>query len=55
MQFVLEVQPPGGEPFQAQATGVIFEDSVPKFQPGNTIYVKYDLNDINKVSIYRSY
>jgi hypothetical protein len=55
MQFVLEVQPPGDEPFQAQATGVIFEGSVPKFQPGNTIYVKYDPKDITRVSIYRSY
>jgi hypothetical protein len=55
MQFVLEVQPPGGEPFQAQTTGVIFEGSVSKFQPGKTIYVKYDPKDITRVSIYRSY
>ena len=55
MQFVLEVQPPGGEPFQAQTTGVVHEDSVPKFQPGKTIYVKYDPNDLTRVSVYRSY
>jgi len=55
MQFVLEVQPPGGEPFQAEATGVVFEGSVPEFQPGKTIYVKYDPNDLTRVSIYRSY
>ena len=55
MQFVLEVQHPGGEPFQAEATGVVYEGSVPKFQPGKTIYVKYDPNDLTRVSIYRSY
>lgn len=54
MTFVLEVYPEGEPAFQAQATGVIAEASVPRFQPGAEIYVKYDPADRTRVSLDHS-
>jgi len=34
--------------------GVIAEQSVAKFQPGEEIYVKFDPNDTSKVTIIHS-
>ncbi len=52
--FLLEVHPEGEPTFQAQTTGVIMETSVPKYQPGKEIFVKYDPNDKSRVSIDHS-
>jgi hypothetical protein len=50
----LEVLPETRSSFKAKAKGVISEQSVPKFQPGEEIYVKFDPNDISKVTIEHS-
>ncbi len=52
--FMLEVQPEGREPFQAETTAIIAEASVPKYQPGSTITVKFDPDDIARVAIFHS-
>lgn len=51
MTFVLEVQPEGQPAFQAQVTGVIAERSVPKYQPGKAVHVKFDPHDHTRVSL----
>jgi hypothetical protein len=50
----LEVLPETRRPFKAQAKGVISEQAVSKFQPGEEIYVKFDPNDTGKVTIEHS-
>ncbi len=50
----LQVNPPGKPPFLAEASGVIAAVSVPKYQPGCTIWVKYDPNNLTKVTINHS-
>jgi hypothetical protein len=40
--------------FHGKAKGVIAEASVPKYQPGQVIHVKYDLYDNSKVAIDHS-
>jgi hypothetical protein len=52
--LLLQVTPPGKPPFMAQVIGVIAAASVPKFQPGCTIWVKYDPNNLTKVTIDHS-
>jgi hypothetical protein len=52
--LLLQINPPGKPPFMAQASGVIAVASVPKFQPGCTIWVKYDPNNLTKVTIDHS-
>ncbi|RJP32782.1 MAG: DUF3592 domain-containing protein [Actinobacteria bacterium] len=54
MSFMLEVQPEGEPAFHAQTTGVIAEASVPKYQPGREIFVKYDPADHGRVSLDHS-
>ncbi len=54
MSFVLEVRPEGQPAFQAQVSGVIGEAAVPNYQPGKTIYVKYDPADHSRVSLDHS-
>jgi len=50
----LEVLPDSDKPFKAGAKGVIKETSVPKYQPGKEIWVKYDSEDHSKVTIDHS-
>ena len=50
----LEVQPANAPKFNAQAQGVISSVSVPKFRPGQLITVRYDPNDLTRVTIERS-
>jgi len=50
----LEVIPDHGKSFKAHAKGVIMEQSVSKFKPGEEIFVKFDPKDITKVSIEHS-
>jgi hypothetical protein len=50
----LEVLPSSREPFKATVKGVIKDTSVPKYQPGCEIYVKFDPNDITKVTMSHS-
>lgn len=50
----LEVLPENAPSFSGNAKGVIAEASVSKYQPGCTVYVKYDLYDNSKVVIDHS-
>ncbi len=50
----LEVLPESRRSFKANAKGVIAEQSVSKFQPGEEIFVKFDPNDTSKVTIEHS-
>jgi hypothetical protein len=52
--LLLQVNPPGKPPFMAQVIGVIAAASIPKYQPGCTIWVKYDPNNLTKVTIDHS-
>jgi hypothetical protein len=54
MTFILEVKPEGQPSFQAQVTGVIGEASIPKYQAGKTVYVKYDPADHSRISLDHS-
>jgi len=50
----LRVSPLGKPPFLAEASGGIAVSSVPRFQPGRTIWVKYDPADPTQVAIDHS-
>jgi hypothetical protein len=50
----LEVLPENDRPFKAEAKGVVAEQSIPKYQPGKEIWVKYDTDDKSKVTIDHS-
>ncbi|RPI16567.1 MAG: hypothetical protein EHM58_11595 [Ignavibacteriae bacterium] len=50
----LEVLPQSRSPFKATAKGVIMATSIPKFQPGEEIFVKFDPNNIAKVTVEHS-
>ncbi len=50
----LQVNPPGRPSFNAQASGVIVASSVPRYQVGSTIWVKYDPNNLTRVTIDHS-
>lgn len=54
VELELEVLPENAPSFSGKAKGVIAEASIHKYQPGCTIYVKYDLYDNSKVVIERS-
>lgn len=51
IQFLLEVKPEGRNAFQATTMGVIEEASVPEYQAGRTITVKYDPDDVSRVAL----
>ena len=51
LQFHLKVFPPNGTPFNANTQQSISDASLPKFAPGQTIYVKFDPNDLKQVAI----
>ena len=51
----LEVKPEDKNPFKATVEGiVILEASIPKYQPGKILYVKYDPDDLTKVAVDHS-
>lgn len=54
VKLKLEVMPDGEEPFKADTMGVVMESSVPKYQPGKEIYVRYMANDKTKVAVDHS-
>ncbi len=54
MHFMLEVIPPGKPPFMAEVSGVIAEASLPRYQPGETIAVKFDPKDQTRVALFHS-
>jgi hypothetical protein len=54
VELELEVLPDNYPSFAGKAKGVIAQASVPKYQPGQEIFVKYDLYDNSKVVIDHS-
>jgi hypothetical protein len=53
-ELELEVLPDNAPSFSSKAKGVIAEASVHKYQPGQEIFVKYDLYDNNRAVIDHS-
>jgi hypothetical protein len=53
-ELEIEVLPDDGPAFAAKIKGAISEQSVPKYQPGEEIFVKYDSYDKSKVTIDHS-
>lgn len=54
VELELEILPEHSVAFSGKAKGVIAEASVPKYQPGQEIFVKYDYYDNSKVVIDHS-
>lgn len=54
VEIELQVTPKDRPAFSAKAIGIIMEQSVQKFQPGEEIFVKYDPNNITNVTIEHS-
>lgn len=54
VELELEILPEFAASFSGKAKGVIAESSVPKYQPGKEIFVKYDYYDSSKVVIDHS-
>jgi len=54
VELELEILPENAAAFGGKARGVIAEASVPKYQPGHEVFVKYDLYDNSKVVIDHS-
>ncbi len=54
VELEMEVLPDSQPSFSGKAKGVIAEASVPKYQPGQEIFVKYDLYDNSKLCIDHS-
>jgi hypothetical protein len=50
----LQVNPPGKPPFMAQASGVIGAVAISKYQPGCSVWVKYDPNNLTRVTLDHS-
>ncbi|HZT58501.1 MAG TPA: hypothetical protein VFA21_07690 [Pyrinomonadaceae bacterium] len=50
----LEVRPNDRPPFQAEAKGVVSAYSLAKFQPGQTVWVRFDPNDNTRVAVEHS-
>jgi hypothetical protein len=55
MTMQLQVQPTDRAPYQALAQGVVGVSAIARYQPGATIWVKYDPNDPSKVMLDHSY
>ncbi|MGB4845823.1 MAG: hypothetical protein WBP16_15265 [Ferruginibacter sp.] len=53
-ELKIEVMPDDAPAFGATVKGAIKEESVPKYQPGEEIFVKYDRYDLKKVAIDHS-
>lgn len=54
VELELQVLPENSPAFSGKAKGVIAEASIPKYQPGCTVFVKYDLYDNSKVVVDHS-
>jgi len=54
MKFRLEVHPNNRPLFQAETQGVISQASKAKYQPGQTVWVKFNPNDLTQVALDHS-
>lgn len=53
-EIEIEVMPDDAPAFAAKVKGAIKEESVSKYQPGEEIFVKYDINDLKKITLDHS-
>ena len=51
VDFVLEVRPGEGEPYEAHSKALVSRLEVPQFQPGRIVPVKVDPKDSRRVAI----
>lgn len=49
VEFVLEVTPPDGKPYEARTKGLVSRLDIPAVQPGRVFPVKYDPSDPTRV------
>ncbi|MDQ6985327.1 MAG: hypothetical protein Q9M91_01715 [Candidatus Dojkabacteria bacterium] len=54
VEFVLQIIPDNQPAFKASTISVISEQSISKFQPGEEIFVKYDPENMSRVTIESS-
>ncbi len=54
MRFHLLVQPTGKPPFQADTQGAVGDVARAKYQPGCTVWVKFNPNDLTQDSLDHS-
>ncbi|MCC6866172.1 MAG: hypothetical protein IT280_08440 [Ignavibacteria bacterium] len=54
VEFEVQVLPADTPAFPAKVIGVIQETAIPKYQVGEEIYVKYDPNNLSKITIEHS-
>jgi hypothetical protein len=52
--FTLEVIPNDSPAYEAKVKGLVMEASIPKYQPGCQIFVKYDPADKSKITLFHS-
>lgn len=52
--LTLEVIPNGTPAYEEKVIGIIMQSSIPKYQPGCQVYIKYDPADKNKITIFHS-
>jgi len=53
-EIEMEVLPEDEPAFEAKVKNLISEQSVAKYQPGQTVYVKYDPADQSRVAMFHS-
>ncbi len=51
MKVSVQVQPTDRPAFQAETQGAISDASRPKYQPGSTVWVKFNPNDLTQVAL----
>ena len=51
VRIVVEVQPPGGAPYQAQCTMVLSYLAIPRVQPGCQVPVRYDPTNPMRIAL----
>lgn len=54
MNLEVEVYPAARPPFQSEAQAAVAASAVGKFQPGMTVWVKFDPSDTSRVTVERS-
>lgn len=51
VKFLLEIQPSGRDPYQAEVKCYVSRLSLPQVQPGNVIAVKIDRQDATRIAL----
>ncbi|MBN2028402.1 MAG: hypothetical protein JW854_16755 [Actinobacteria bacterium] len=54
IKFALEIYPVSKPAFKAETIAIVAQASIPKYQPGKTVFVKFDPADTTRVAIDHS-